>query len=283
MKVDDYRLLLMLQKEKTIRGAAERLFISQPAVSQRLKTIEDQWGDALFIRTHKHLILTPVGEKILSFAKEVVKQEEALHDSISSLSEEVTGTLSLGVSSMVGQYLLPSILQKYVEEYPDVTIELETGLSNVLVKGDYHVTIIRGEGIHDKVCESLLADGLYLIDKKMKEIRTPRTLIEFQTDQKYQSTVNDWFISQGAAKPSQVIKVDQIETCKQLMLHGIGMAVLPESSIKDVDDRLYEKVPLIIDGKLLVRQTWLCYAEAAKQLPQVQAFISMVQQHLLTR
>ncbi|MDL4841073.1 LysR family transcriptional regulator [Aquibacillus rhizosphaerae] len=280
MRIDDYQLLLAIRMGKTIRKAAEQLFISQPAVSQRLKSIEEQWDKQLFIRTHKQLIITPVGEKVLAFAEEMVKKEAELQDEITSISDKVIGKLSLGVSSMIGQYVLPKVLQAYMERYPEVTIKLETGLSNHIVKADYHVSIVRGRRVMDKQCVPLFADQLLLIDKKMEGNKLQRPLIEFQSDQEFHSMVNDWFIKQGDSKPPQIIKVDQIETCKQLMLHGIGMAVLPESAIADVDKDNYHITPLYVENQPMVRHTWLCYSEVAKQLPQVKAFIELVEKYL---
>ena len=72
MKVDDYKLLVTLNEAKTLRQAAERLFISQPAVSQRLKSIEEEWGVEIFVRTKRELFVTGAGERIISHAHKAV-------------------------------------------------------------------------------------------------------------------------------------------------------------------------------------------------------------------
>ncbi|MCT8138039.1 LysR family transcriptional regulator [Anaerobacillus sp. CMMVII] len=145
MKVDDYKLLVTIKRVGTIRGAAKELLISQPAISLRLKQIEEQWGEKIFIRTHKNILVTPVGEKILAFGEEMIMGERKLLDDISLVSKSVNGMLSLGVSSVVGQYLLPEILESYINKYPDVKIELVTGLSQSLRASisDFHISIIR--------------------------------------------------------------------------------------------------------------------------------------------
>ncbi|HLR40340.1 MAG TPA: LysR family transcriptional regulator, partial [Virgibacillus sp.] len=71
MKIDDYALLVNLQEIGTIRGTAKQILISQPAVTQRLKYIEQYFGETIFIRTSKKLLLTPAGELILNHAKKV--------------------------------------------------------------------------------------------------------------------------------------------------------------------------------------------------------------------
>lgn len=74
MKIDDYRLLITLDETKTLRKAAEILYISQPAVTQRLKAIEAAFGVEIFIRT-KQLITTTEGSMIIEHARDMLKRE----------------------------------------------------------------------------------------------------------------------------------------------------------------------------------------------------------------
>src|SRR5690625_3914419 len=101
MKIDDYELLLQLEKIGTVRGTAKAVLISQPAVSQRLKFIEDYFGEQIFIRTSKRLKLTPSGEKILQHAKEVVERELSIKNVLAATSTEVRGTLSIACYSLI--------------------------------------------------------------------------------------------------------------------------------------------------------------------------------------
>ena len=118
MKIDDYRLLVALSEQGTLRKAADTLYISQPAVSQRLKTIEDEWGTDIFIRTKKKLITTTNGELIIQHAKKMLKEETNLKEMIQYYEGTVNGKLSIGVSSLIGQTILPKVLEKYIKLYP---------------------------------------------------------------------------------------------------------------------------------------------------------------------
>ena len=100
----DLQIILVLGEEKNMRKAAERLFVSQPALSQRLQTIERDWGTALFVRSKRGLDVTPEGEKIVQFARETLDKEDKLRESIISNQSEVYGTLKLAVASIIGQY-----------------------------------------------------------------------------------------------------------------------------------------------------------------------------------
>lgn len=90
--------------------------------------------------------------------------------------------------------------------------------------------------------------------------------------------VDNWlYHHQRKIKPVKMMTVDQIETCKQFMKQGIGMAVLPES-VSDAMKEEYPHLPLILNGKPVTRSTWVCYQESVRQLPQVDRFIDAVTQ-----
>ncbi|MUV40027.1 HTH-type transcriptional regulator TsaR [Lentibacillus sp. JNUCC-1] len=146
MKIDDYLLLLKLNEIGTIRGTAKAILISQPAVTQRLKWIEDHFDAIIFIRTQKKLQPTPAGELILAHAQEVIKREQTLEANLSQSRNQIQGTLSIACSSLVSQRFLPAILGGFTAEYPKVTIDLVTGISEDIKQNhrDYHVCVIRG-------------------------------------------------------------------------------------------------------------------------------------------
>lgn len=111
MQLVECRMLVVLAQELNMRKAAERLFVSQPALSQRLQTIERAWDTQIFIRSQKGLSLTPAGEKIVQFAKEVVEKEDQVKEDLHHLDTEVYGTLKLAVASIIGQHWLPAVLK----------------------------------------------------------------------------------------------------------------------------------------------------------------------------
>lgn len=277
MKISDYELLLKLNEVGTIRGTAKVVLISQPAVTQRLKYIEEYFGEPIFLRTAKRLIPTPAGELILSHAKEVVTREEAIKNKLARTSDEVQGTLSIACSSLISQRFLPKILGEFTNKYPKVAIDLVTGISEDIRRDhkNYDVCIIRGEKLKESICVRLFADPLYIFDTEpfpedgVKE----RPLISFKSDDSMHEIVENWlYYHQDSIKPLKTMTVDQIETCKQFMKQGIGMAVLPKSVSVSLMEN-YPNLPLTLDGESVTRDTWVCYQEEAMQLPQVKHFI----------
>jgi len=109
-------VLKILAEERNMRKAAERLFLSQPALSQRLQTIEKDWGAQLFIRSQKGLTATPAGEQVIAYAKEMLAKKEEIFETIQSLTTKVNGTLKIACASIVGQNWLPKILKDFVSK-----------------------------------------------------------------------------------------------------------------------------------------------------------------------
>lgn len=271
-----------------MRKAADRLFVSQPALSQRLQSIEKAWGFKIFLRSQKGLTLTPAGEKVVQFAKEMIEKEEKVREEISVLEGEVYGTLKLAVASIIGQHWLPKVLKKYVQKYPQAEISLITGWSSEILKclyeDDIHIGIIRGNPDWKGFKQHLLEDTLYLVDTEIQSIddlvHTERPFIQFKSDSTYYQEIQEWWHRQFKNPPKRTIVVDQIETCKQMAYHGIGFAILPSVSIDEKDGSIF-RLPLIDhEGKPIKRDTWLIGHESSLKLKQVQAFMEIVHQFI---
>ncbi|MCV9887444.1 LysR family transcriptional regulator [Metabacillus halosaccharovorans] len=287
MQTSELRMLVVLAEEMNMRKASERLFVSQPALSQRLQTIEKSWGLQLFIRSQKGLTLTPAGEKIVAYAQEVVLKEDKVKEEILALEGEVHGTLKLAVASIIGQHWLPSVLKTYVRKYPHAKISLITGWSSEILKSMYedhvHLGIIRGNPEWKGMKKHLLTDTLYLVDTEIQNIEevlhTERPFIQFKSDSSYYQEIQDWWHRQFNTSPKRTIVVDQIETCKQMALNGIGYAILPSVTLKDDEQEVF-KIPLLEeDGKPIERNTWLLGFESSFELKQVKAFVEIVEEH----
>ncbi|WP_420494202.1 LysR family transcriptional regulator [Macrococcus psychrotolerans] len=281
MKIDDYRLLVALDEEETLRKAAETLYISQPAVSQRLKTIENDWGTEIFIRTKKKLIVTTHGEAIINHARKMLKEETNLKEMIHSSEGVVNGNLSIGVSSLIGQTVLPTVLERFVHEYPNVKIQLQVGSSTRIMNNrhDFHVSVIRGTKIMNLHNERLMQEKHYFIyPKGKKDVLDTLPMIEFQADPVYLKEIEQWHTELFNKEYAPQIKTDQIATCKALLLSGVGMTVLPEIVAEDIDRKEFEVKLVEAHGQELLRETYISYENDILSLPQVSAFIALLKE-----
>jgi len=279
-------IIKVLAEEKNMRKAAERLFLTQPALSQRLQSIEKDWGAQLFLRSQRGLTATPVGELVIQYAIEQVTKREEVFETIQALNSKVHGTLKIACASIVGQNWLPKVLKDFVTLYPDTKISLMTGWSSEIVKalyeGDAQVGIVRGQADWKGKKIHLFRDMMYLVDNEIQALEdiytTDRPFIQFKSDSDYYQEILQWWQRHFNQNPRNQIIVDQIETCKQMALNGIGYAILPSITLNGTED--VNKVPLLHSEKDmgLTRDTWLIGYESAFELRQVQAFVDVVQE-----
>ncbi|MEK3974341.1 LysR family transcriptional regulator [Psychrobacillus sp. FSL K6-1267] len=283
----DYLIIKTLAEEQNMRKAAERLFLSQPALSLRLQTIEKEWQTKLFLRSQKGLTATPEGELVIEFANNMLQQREEVFEAIQSLSSKVHGTLKIACASIVGQNWLPKVLKDFVQTYPEAKISLLTGWSSEIVKaiydGEAQIGIVRGQTDWKGNKMHLFRDTLYLVDKDMTAIddvlTTEKPLIQFKSDSNYYQEIQQWWQKHFSVNPKRQIIVDQIETCKQMALNGIGYAILPSITLTGHEN--VNKIPLTNNEKEfeLTRDTWLIGYDASFDLPQVDAFVKIVNEH----
>lgn len=287
MSMTELEIIKTLAEEGNMRKAAERLFLSQPALSQRLQSIEKEWNTLLFIRSQKGLEPTPAGERVIAYAKEAIIQREEVFETITSLVDKVHGTLKIACASIVGQMWLPQVLKEYVELYPNVQISLMTGWSSEIVQALYdreaHVGIVRGQADWKGRKTHLFRDRLYLVDHEITSIEelkeTNRPFVQFKSDSNYHMEIQRWWNNHFSRKPIRQITVDQIETCRQLALNGIGYAILPAITLTGDED--VHKIPLLNSDEEfeLTRDTWLIGYESSFELKQVDAFAQVLQTH----
>ncbi|MDN3425995.1 LysR family transcriptional regulator [Microbacterium sp. APC 3898] len=280
-------IIKVLAEEGNMRKAAERLFLSQPALSQRLQTIEKDWGQQLFIRSQKGLSPTPAGELVIQYANETIQRKEEVFEVLHTLTSKVHGTLKIACATIIGQNWLPKVLKDFVTLYPEAKIQLITGWSSEIVRslyeGEAHIGIVRGHTDWKGPKLHLFKDTLYLVDKEIRSLeellQTERPFIQFKSDSTYYEEIQQWWQKHFASNPKRQITVDQIETCKQMAVNGIGYAILPSITLTGTED--VHMMPLTNNKEELelTRDTWLIGYESAFQLRQVEAFVNIVKKH----
>ncbi|WP_422123674.1 LysR family transcriptional regulator [Planococcus sp. X10-3] len=280
-------IIKILAEEGNMRKAAERLFLSQPALSQRLQSIEKEWGQQLFIRSQKGLTPTPAGELVIGYANEMVQRKEEIFEVLHTLTSEVHGTLKIACASIIGQNWLPKVLKDFVTLYPQAKIQLITGWSSeitrALYEGEAHIGIVRGHTDWKGKKIHLFRDTLYLVDKEIESLdevmKTERPFIQFKSDSNYYEEIQQWWQKHFASNPKRQITVDQIETCKQMAVNGIGYAILPSITLDGTEG--VHTVAMVSNAEELelTRDTWLIGYDSAFELRQVTAFVEIVQKH----
>ena len=113
--------------------ASEQMFISQPAVSVQVKSLEDALGTSLFERSGRTIRLTDPGEVVFDYARRIFNLTDGMLNALRDISGLKTGRLVIGASTTPGDYLLPEIIGQFKQRYPGIEIELKTANSARIV------------------------------------------------------------------------------------------------------------------------------------------------------
>ena len=125
METQNLHAFLLVAEHNSFSLAAEKLNLTQPAVSKRVAALESQLGKALFDRIGRRVGLTEAGAALLPHAREIWQNLRRAEQTIRDLSGEVAGKLSLGTSHHIGLHRLPPILRRYSNAYPQVKLDIE--------------------------------------------------------------------------------------------------------------------------------------------------------------
>lgn len=114
------RVFLAAAEERNFSRAAERLHMSQSAVSQSVQALERAYNVELFTRRGRSIVLSEAGEAILPIVREVLRSIRLLEDSLHEVNNQIGGELLIGCSTSAGKYLMPPLLSMFQQQYPAV-------------------------------------------------------------------------------------------------------------------------------------------------------------------
>jgi len=124
MDFDQLRTFTEVAKLGSFSRAAEKVMRSQPAVSAQIRQLEEEYGQRLFDRTAKAVRLTPAGEVVLDYARQLLELRTTSAQALSHWNGTLRGTLSIGANEGTFLYVLPKVLAKYHRKFPEVRISV---------------------------------------------------------------------------------------------------------------------------------------------------------------
>jgi len=167
------RVFRAAAEEMSFRKAAELLHLSQPAVSQQIRALEEECGARLFDRAGgeghgTQIALTEAGRVLLRYATKAAETMAEAQRALAALNDEVVGELRLGASTTVAQYVLPRILGAFLKQYPHVHLSLVSGNTEEIVEAVAEervaLGIIEGPAMRrDVKTERMVRDEMVLI------------------------------------------------------------------------------------------------------------------------
>lgn len=253
MNLNTIHYYLVTVEEMNITHAAQRLFISQQALSNHISRLEDELGVKLFNRIPV-LSLTYAGRKFYEYAQQMSSLERQIHQMADDVKENQAGELRVGISHTCGRAILPSILPKFREEYPLIDIKLieenSAEMENALRKGELDLMVdFLPLSIEGATYSELTKERLFLVvPKKLLKEHCSSDLekVTMKCREKLDiklfnqlpfillkkgnrvRTMLDKYMERIGFSPNIILETENTETAFALASKGMGITVYPE-------------------------------------------------------
>jgi len=249
--LDQLKILQMVSNQGSFKKAAEKLYISQPAVSLQIQSLEKQLNTALFYRDKRKARLTETGQLLVKYCNRILNLCEETCRAITELQTLESGTLVIGASQTTGTYLMPRLIGIFRHKYPQISVELQIHstrkISWGVAQGQIDLAIVGGEIPKelDKTLDitSYAEDELALIlpkshpfsslDYIQKEDLYRLRFIALDPQSTIRNMIENTLIENGI--DSRYFKIEMelnsIEAIKNAVQSGLGAAFVSVSAI----------------------------------------------------
>ena len=248
MNFHHLRYFLAVARAGGFTRAARDLHVTQPTVSSGIAELERDVGVRLFNWTSRHVELTLEGRTLMAYALQLEDLVSEAEDLLGNgLGHRFEGSLSFGSIDAAVIYLLPDILRKYHQTYPDVDLSIQVAPSRYLVdellanRTEFALITLPFEHSHIEVV-TLLSDPMPLVVGEDHPFAARRTvtagevaaehLILFPADSVSRKLVNEAF-AEAAVLPRVVMEMRSPEAMRKLVESGVGISFLPHMSLQE--------------------------------------------------
>lgn len=300
MDSQSLQAFLAVAETESFSVAAQRLHLTQPAVSKRIAQLEDSLNTQLFDRLPRKVILTPAGEALMPKAKHILRELLEIKTELASLSGDVSGTLRIGTSHHIGLHHLPHLLRQFHTAYPQVKLAMQflgsEAACDALAEGELDIAFATLPlEDHPKLdMQSVWRDPLSFVCARshpLSKLKKPKLndLLGYEAILPESNTVTFEIIEQAFKQESLVLQTalssqyrdtismmsSYMETIKMMASVGLGWAVLPEHMAADK-----ELVKLYVGHKSLHRDLGVLQRKGKTLGAAGKAFLSILPNNL---
>jgi len=168
LSLSEIQVFAVAAETENFSKAARRLHLSQPAVSQHIRSLESYLGVQLFQRTGRGVTLTDEGRVLLKMARELLNFARHIEETVKSLEEKVVGHLVIGCTTTAGKYVLPLVASAFLHRYPNVRVTIEAcncgPILELLLAQEVHLGVSSAKVVHrDIECQPFFDDRVVLV------------------------------------------------------------------------------------------------------------------------
>lgn len=239
MEMRQLRIFCAVAEQGSFTAAADKVHTVQSNITMRVKELEAELNQQLFIRKKSGVVLTSAGQTFLGYARRILQLADESRNALLDTGTP-TGLLRLGSMETTAAIRLPGVLTKYREKHPQVKLSLLTGTTAELIKavethrldgafvGGFHQNsaLAQEEVFKEKLVlvSSSEFGSLAALIKKMPQ----QTVLVFRTGCFYRSTLEHWLYQVGLI-PNQIMELGTLDGIMSCVAAGMGITLLPQA------------------------------------------------------
>jgi LysR family hydrogen peroxide-inducible transcriptional activator len=259
MTIVQLEYIVALDSYRSFVSAAEKCFVTQPTLSMQIQKLEDNLGVKLFDRSKQPVVPTEIGEEIIAQARVLLSESRKIKEIISDRQKELSGELKIGIIPTVSPYLLPRIITRFIEKYPQVKLIVWEQTTEEIIQKLKLGTIdcgILSTPLHEaSILEiPVFYENFIAYASKNSKLYKKKNIDPDDIDME-----EIWILNEGHCMREQVLNIchrrratkgfqhfeyntGSVETLKRMVDQNSGATILPELSLSDLTDKQMDKV-----------------------------------------
>ncbi|WP_284140773.1 LysR family transcriptional regulator [Virgibacillus sp. LDC-1] len=289
----DQHLLVFVTvvQNESFSKAAKELHMTQPAVSQYIRILEESLGARLLERTNKYVRLNKTGEIVFHHAKEIIGLYSKMQHLVEDVTNKPQGDITIGASYTFGEYVLPHILsvlqKKYPAIQPTVTIANTKTIAEHVESHQLDVGIVEGELTDKELIEEKLAEDYMVVVASQKHPLLEKEIVTSEALEKERwilreegsgtRDASEKVFAQLEINPSKRIHFSSTQPIKEAVEAGLGVSLLSKWAIQK-ELRNGDLKVLEIEGLPLTRQ-FSIITNAVYQTKALEVFVDLLRKN----
>jgi DNA-binding transcriptional LysR family regulator len=289
MHIQNFKTFCDLVETKSFSKAARLNEVTQSAVSQQLKAMENHYDMLIIDRNQKKFRLTPQGTALYSTFKEILSLYEKLNCEIQEMRNIVSGTIQVSTVNSIGLHELPPYLKSFIKEFPSVNARVEYRRANLVYEDVLHGTADIGlvafpVNHKDLTTINFAQDELVvamnpehpLAKKKNLTIKdlSGKDFISFEKDIPTRKATDE-ILSNAGVEISVVMEFDNVETVKRALEINAGIAILPRNTVTNETER-NQLTACKLDHGAHVRPLAIIHKKNRMLTPALRSFVELM-------
>lgn len=247
LNLSQLQTFVTVVSEGSMTAAADKLFLTQPAVSQQMKNLEEEMSIELIVRGSKQIKTTVQGEVLFEYAKKILSMAQQAEIAIKSVGAQLKGTLKIGTINSIGLHLMSPIVSRLLKFNPDFKIKVDYSKGEDLIhqfeKGEVDVIILPeiqlnyNRSLPNSSSKFFLKEEMWLVGSGKDEFYPPSLAIGELKKIPYVHFSHeipdfDRKLSQQMSNAPAVFESSNVGTLKRVIENGLGIGFLPAHSVR---------------------------------------------------